>query len=1008
VATRDRSRQRIVSPRFYTIRAVERPFRFGPPAHPSPVIERERLLALTARRWSARVVSIVAGPGFGKTTLLAAAWAQPVPLGARQVWLTCEPTDIDADHLEAAINEVLELPPGADLRAVLDAVWAERPGQVCLVFDDVHEIPTASPGAALLEQLLRELPANAHVVLAARDRSTVPLARLHAAGEVVVIEEGDLVFDAEETAAFAAARGVPAELLAATGGWPALAELTATAGGTWTLDYLREEVLSRIGPERARLLTAFAIAGGGDDEIASAVADRETTVEAVVDGVPLVRRSADGWSALHPLWLPALRRLLDADAARAARCAAARVHLRHGRYSAAFDLLVEAEDWDGVMEVIRAAERTSVEPTGTSDAERIYPHDFGRWAAGLPRELADEPTVLLASAIGAQPSAPLVSADRFRRCAAAFEAIGDVDGELAAISREGVIRMWLNDVVGLVRLHTRIAELARTGSPRARSLAAVGMATVAHVAGDSEGVFDALRDFGEEGVHWAPSVQWLRSVAHRRLGELEAAHDALAQVAEGLGLAEPQLEVARLRIRWLEGDVEVVADGALAHHSAMSSSGDLFLVREAALEAAARLAWLGDADQATELLTSSPSLPDVPSVLADVLRAIATAAIAVEAGDEDGAAGILAAVVLEGPAAIGQPESWYWYDRAAVALVHVLVPETRAAWSSLPLAPALAVGRDLAEALEAAREGGRSKVARLAWPADGVLRAHLPRRWVAELLEAGRLAGRARLTDIAVRPSHVAPVAELAIAASGPLTIHRAGRLVESANLRRTRVRELLCYLVAHRRARREVIAEELWPESAGAAHNLRVTLNYLLQALEPDRDRHQRPTFVQVEGGWLGLVDDDRLGVDLWDIEEVLDRAAQAERRGDEPDAIEHYRALLPLWSGEPLADVPYALWAEPIRFRLRAAYVTAAIRAADLLLALGASAEAGRAARRALTADPGSEPAFRVLARSHVALGDASGARTVLARCQDVLGDLGLEPDYETKALTRDLDSR
>ena len=64
------------------------------------------------------------------------------------------------------------------------------------------------------------------------------------------------------------------------------------------------------------------------------------------------------------------------------------------------------------------------------------------------------------------------------------------------------------------------------------------------------------------------------------------------------------------------------------------------------------------------------------------------------------------------------------------------------------------------------------------------------------------------------------------------------------------------------------MIAEELWPDSGDAAHNLRVTLNYLLQALEPDRARNERPSFVQVEGGWLGLVDDAALAVDLWELD--------------------------------------------------------------------------------------------------------------------------------------------
>jgi DNA-binding SARP family transcriptional activator len=532
----------------------------------------------------------------------------------------------------------------------------------------------------------------------------------------------------------------------------------------------------------------------------------------------------------------------------------------------------------------------------------------------------------------------------------------------------------------------------------------VGAATIAHVTGDSDATLEALRDAGEEGLHWRPTVEWFRSVAHRRNGDLDAAHRALDAVAGGPGPVDSQHEVARLRIRWLEGEVDHVAEGADAHYEDIKGSGDRFLVREAAHEAAARLAWLGEVERARHLVAEAPVLSDVPSVLADVLRGIAVAAIAVEEGDERRAADLLGPVALDGPGAIGRPESWYWYDRAAVALVHVLVPDTRPAWTTMELAGPMAVGRRLAEALEAARAGDLERVRRLEWPSDGLLRAHLPRRWVAELREAGERAGRPATTEVANRPVP-APDAPLSVAVCGPLTIRRDGRVVESANLRRGRVRELLCFLVAHRRCRREVVAEELWPDSADGAHNLRVTLNYLLQALEPDRGRNERPTFVQVEGGWLGLADDGRVRVDLWELEALLE---QVNRAGDEPQVIEQLRAILPMWSGEPLADVPYALWAEPIRFRLRTSYVSTALRVAELLLDADTAPEAGRAARHALTADPTCEPAYRWLAHSHLLLGDVTGARAVLVRCREVLADLGVQPDDETRRLEREIDSR
>ncbi|MGH9274080.1 MAG: BTAD domain-containing putative transcriptional regulator, partial [Acidimicrobiales bacterium] len=232
---------------------MARPFRYQPPSMAGRAVPRPRPLATLTERWDRRVVTVVAGPGFGKTALLVAATTNQSPQLGTDVWLSCEPADESADHLTAGLAHAIDLAPGADLDAVLGAVWAQVPREVCIVLDDVHEIPSGSGGAEVLARLVSDLATNGHLVLASRDAIPVPLARVAAGGQLARVTEGDLVFDADELAAFAMARGVEPALLASTGGWPALAELTASAGADLVLDYLWEEVLAGLGEERAGL-----------------------------------------------------------------------------------------------------------------------------------------------------------------------------------------------------------------------------------------------------------------------------------------------------------------------------------------------------------------------------------------------------------------------------------------------------------------------------------------------------------------------------------------------------------------------------------------------------------------------------------------------------------------------------------------------------------------------------------------------------------------------------------
>lgn len=244
---------------------MARPFRFEPPAPPAGEVPRPRLVQELARRWEHRLVTVVAGPGFGKTALLVAAMAQGRAAGAgRDVWLSCEPADASGDHLRRGLAEAMGLDGGTSIEAIMDFVWGQAPVSVSLMLDDVHTISAGSEGAMLLARLLDELPRNAHVVMASRDVPPAPVGRLAAAGQLVRLQETDLVLDAAELQAFASARGVDVDLLASTGGWPALAELTANAGSDLVLDYLWDEVLAvwtKIEPSSSLALLPPAAAG---------------------------------------------------------------------------------------------------------------------------------------------------------------------------------------------------------------------------------------------------------------------------------------------------------------------------------------------------------------------------------------------------------------------------------------------------------------------------------------------------------------------------------------------------------------------------------------------------------------------------------------------------------------------------------------------------------------------------------------------------------------------------
>lgn len=237
----------------------------APRPHPE-VVARPRLLAGLGAALHVPLTVVVAPPGYGKSTLLAA-WLDELRAGGvAAAWLALDAGDADlADFLRYLVAALRELCPGvgaaslalaeagvADPSALMVPLingLAGLAGDAVLVLDDYHAV--AEPAAhACLAFLVAHMPPRLHLVIAGRSEPPLPLARLRARRDLIELRAADLRFTAEEAAALLARSAGPplsrAEVEALTlraEGWAAGLQLAALA--------LRD------APDRAALIANF-------------------------------------------------------------------------------------------------------------------------------------------------------------------------------------------------------------------------------------------------------------------------------------------------------------------------------------------------------------------------------------------------------------------------------------------------------------------------------------------------------------------------------------------------------------------------------------------------------------------------------------------------------------------------------------------------------------------------------------------------------------------------------
>jgi DNA-binding SARP family transcriptional activator len=220
---------------------------------------------------------------------------------------------------------------------------------------------------------------------------------------------------------------------------------------------------------------------------------------------------------------------------------------------------------------------------------------------------------------------------------------------------------------------------------------------------------------------------------------------------------------------------------------------------------------------------------------------------------------------------------------------------------------------------------------------------------------------------------------------------------------RRTRL--LLMAIVAHggREVPKEVLLEDLWPESgpAAAAANFKVTLHRLRKALEPDLDSAYGSSYIHLRDQKVSL-DPELCHSDVDRFLELCD-AVRRNREGADPVRLKRLCAeAAVLYRGDFLFEEPYADWAEAKRTVLREQHLSVLVTLARVHEERGERDLAISCYQTAIQSDPLRESTHRRLMRLYAGMGMRSAAVRVYDDFKTRLqSEVGEPPDPTTTAL-------
>ncbi len=491
--------------------------------HMGFVLSRPRLRGLLDAVRGGGVISLVAGPGYGKTAFVVDLLGS---VSGRTLYFSVDESDRDPQRFLAYLMAGLGMGmphvsqpadlawtamsesdgPLLDLTAALVDHISGLAGQTTVIaIDDLH-LADSSPGVAtVLNLLVRGLPPNWTLVLSSRRPLPLRLAGVDLGGRLVNLQGRELRLTPSEVGAWAwqtwSIRLTSAEARALwrmTHGWPAalvllgrrlLAEgsevhrqnITAIlAKGRDLRAYLERDILSGLEPAEAHIILAAAMLPRvmfprDDSFLPGQVGEAEKLLDQFVSQGYLVASTGLRTYTLHPLLRAYAERLARADD-RAGLLDRAAAHLeRNGEYHHAASLYIRSGRLEQAGRPLRPLMLSSLSATVSLTRDE--------WAdsilSGSAASRATNPWVLVTRARILQQHAKYVQAvELYEQAARSLSAGGDKEGLLPVLMSTAFCLysqgLWDNSLDVLKRCRA----LARTAHQKIDVMVTEGTALV--------------------------------------------------------------------------------------------------------------------------------------------------------------------------------------------------------------------------------------------------------------------------------------------------------------------------------------------------------------------------------------------------------------------------------------------------------------------------------------------------------------------------------------------------
>lgn len=408
--------------------------KFLKPALAPRAIDRPRLIERLASGHGARIVTVIAPAGYGKTTLINQ-WCASSGNDSTVAWFAIDEYDndprrfwryfigalgreiLDPADLDRRLTELEDHNLDAIITAVINAI-AGLPGKFALVLDDYHMIDNPAIHRQIA-YLVDYLPPHFLLLMTSRTEPPLPLARWRVRAWLREVHASDLAFSEGECAQFFSdymSLSLSAEsvhqLWQKTEGWAAAMQLAALSGsqGAATTeqeiirygghqkhvsDYVLTEILEQQPPAVREFLLTTACCHRLSPDLCDTLLGRndsaarlEALVKANLFIIPL---DANGyWYRYHDLFREALcgRSRRDDPEAHSRRLQqAVQWFLEHDHFHEAISHLIELKDWNWLAQVL--------EQHGNNLIHEGYHLNVVEWLDALPRGYSDERPRLL-------------------------------------------------------------------------------------------------------------------------------------------------------------------------------------------------------------------------------------------------------------------------------------------------------------------------------------------------------------------------------------------------------------------------------------------------------------------------------------------------------------------------------------------------------------------------------------------------------------------------------------